>query len=49
MPFGRMIKLKLEFLKSMYNKITKSIFYFSFILELHVTKTVQQSEERKKG
>ena len=49
MPFSEMIKLNLKFFKSMQNKITKSIFYFSFILELkkkekplHDTKTVQQ-------
>ena len=34
MPFSGMIKLKLKSFKSMQNKITKSIFYFSFILEL---------------
>ena len=34
MPFSGMTKLKLRFFKSMQNKITKSIFHFSFILEL---------------
>ena len=56
MPFSGMIKLKLKFFKSMLNKITKSIFYFSFILEfkrkketrLHDTKTVQQWEGKRK-
>ena len=32
MPFSGMIKLKLKFFKSTQNKITKSTFYFSFIL-----------------
>ena len=34
MPFSGMIKLKLKSFKNMQNKITKSIFYFSLILEL---------------
>ena len=38
MPFSGMKKLKLKFFKGMWNKITKSIFYFPFILELK-TKT----------
>ena len=33
MPFSGMIRLKLIFFKNMQNKITKNIFYFSFILE----------------
>ena len=33
MPFSGKIKLKLNFVKSMQNKITESIFYFSFILD----------------
>ena len=33
MPFSGKIKLKLNFFKSMQNKITKSIFNFPFILE----------------
>ena len=38
MPFSGRKKLKLKFFKGMWNKITKSIFYFPFILELK-TKT----------
>ena len=49
-PFNGMIKLKLKFFKGMWNKITKSISYFPFILELKTkkrkrlrdTKTFQQ-------
>ena len=54
MPFSGMIKLKLNFFKSMWNKTTKRIFSFSFTLELkkkktlHDTKTVQQWEEGKR-
>ena len=57
MPFSGMIKLKLKFFKSMQNKITKSIFYFSFILELfkkkkkkkdYMTQKQFNSERRKK-
>ena len=57
MPLSGMIKLKLKFLKNTQNKITKSIFYFPFILELkkkekekrlHDTKTVQPRENGKR-
>ena len=58
MPFTGIIKLKLKFFNGMENKITKSISYFSFILELkkrkkkentlHETKTVQQWEKGKR-
>ena len=49
-PFNGMIKLKLKFFKGMWNKITKSISYLPFILELKTkkrkrlrdTKTFQQ-------
>ena len=49
MPFSGMIKLKLKCM----NKIIKSIFYFSFILEFkkkrfHDTKTVQRERKKKK-
>ena len=55
-PFNGMIKLKLKFFKGMWNKITKSISYFPFILELKTekrkrlrdTKTFQQWEEGKR-
>ena len=42
MPFSGMIKPKLKFLKSMQNKITISIFYFSSILEF------EKKKEKKK-
>ena len=52
MPFSGMIKLKLKFFKSMQNKITKSIFYFSFILELkkkdYMTQKQFNSDQKEK-
>ena len=52
MPFSGMIKLKLKFFKRMQNKITKSIFYFPFILELKKKKkectTQKQFNSEKK-
>ena len=47
MPFSGMIKLKLKFFKSMQNKITKSIFYFSFILQLKKQKQKLFNSEKK--
>ena len=55
MPFSGMIKLKLEFLKSKQNKISKITkkyqFYFTFILEYFLKKKTDymtQEEERRK-
>ena len=52
MSFSGMIKLKLKFFKSMQNKITKSIFYFSFILELkkkdYMTQKQFNSDQKEK-
>ena len=52
MPFSGMIRLKLKFFKSMQNKITKSIFYFSFILQLkkkdYITQKQFNSEKKEK-
>ena len=53
MPFSAMIKLKLKFFKSMQNKITNSIFYFSFILDYMTQKQFnsekKEKEEKKEG
>ena len=58
MPFSGMIKLKLKFSKSMQNKISKSIVYFSFILELkkkdymtqkQLTVTRRKKKKEKEG
>ena len=52
MSFSGMIKLKLKFFKSMQNKISKSIFYFSFILELkkkdYMTQKQFNSDQKEK-
>ena len=52
MPFSGMIKLKLKFFKSMQNKISKSIVYFSFILELkkkdYMTQKQFNSDQKEK-
>ena len=56
MPFSAMIKLKLKFFKSTQNKITNSIFYFSFILDSfflkkekdYMTQKQFNSEQKKK-
>ena len=48
MRFSGIIKLELKFFKSMQNKITKSIFYFSFILELK-KKTKKNRKKKKKA
>ena len=45
MPFSGMIKLKLNFFKSMWNKTTKRIFSFSFTLEL---KKKKRKNKKKK-
>ena len=47
MPFRGMIKLKLKFFKSMLNKITKCIFYFSFILEFFLIKIKKKKKEKR--